>query len=116
MPRLDLPPQYRARLEALLDTLAPGLTVWAYGSRVDGTSHEGSDLDLVLRTPGNPSRQTESLPRIRAALAESDLPILVDLMDWAVLPDAFREEIEKNHVVIREGRENIKGQNPPFDI
>ena len=105
MPRLDLPPRYRARLEALLETHAPGFTVWAYGSRVNGTSHEGSDLDLVLRNPQDPSRQAESLPRIRAALAKSDLPILVDLMDWAALPDAFREEIEKNHVVIREGRD-----------
>ena len=105
MPRLDLPPRYRARLEVLLDAFAPGLTVWAYGSRVNGTSHEGSDLDLVVRDPGNPSQKTESLPRIRAALSESDLPILVDLMDWAALPDAFREEIEKNHVVIREGRD-----------
>ncbi len=105
MPQLDLPPRYLVRLEALLETHAPGLTVWAYGSRVNGTSHEGSDLDLVLRNMENPSRRTESLPRIRAALSESDLPVLVDLMDWASLPDAFRDEIEKNHVVIREGRD-----------
>ena len=26
------------------------LEIWAYGSRVDGTAHETSDLDLVLRS------------------------------------------------------------------
>ncbi len=25
--------------------------VWAYGSRVNGKAHQGSDLDLVIRTP-----------------------------------------------------------------
>ncbi|WP_394370317.1 nucleotidyltransferase domain-containing protein [Pedobacter segetis] len=27
------------------------MQVWAYGSRVNGDAHVGSDLDLVIRTP-----------------------------------------------------------------
>ena len=102
MPQLDLPAKYRASLEALFDKFAPGVTVWAYGSRVNGTSHEGSDLDLVLRNPENLSQKIENLAEIREALTESNIPILVDLMDWATVPEAFRKEIEKNHVVIRQ--------------
>ena len=45
--RLDLPRRYREKLEALLRQHVPGVEVWAYGSRVTGESHEGSDLDLV---------------------------------------------------------------------
>ena len=49
--RLDLPRRYREQLEALLSEHVPGVEVWAYGSRVNGRSHEASDLDLVLRGP-----------------------------------------------------------------
>ena len=35
-------------LEMLLSEHLPGVEFWACGSRVDGRSHDGSDLDLVL--------------------------------------------------------------------
>ena len=38
-------------LEEILREHVPGVEVWAYGSRVSGHSHGGSDLDLVLRGP-----------------------------------------------------------------
>ena len=44
--RLALPRRYRDQLEALLSEHVPGVEVWAYGSRVNGRSHDGSDLDL----------------------------------------------------------------------
>ncbi len=50
--RLHLRPRHRERLEALLREHLPGVEVWAYGSRVNGQSHDGSDLDLVLRGRG----------------------------------------------------------------
>jgi hypothetical protein len=39
---LDLPRRYRDQIEALLREHAPGVEVWAYGSRVSGRSHKGS--------------------------------------------------------------------------
>ncbi len=50
--RLHLQPKHRKALEALLREHLPDVEVWAYGSRVNGRSHDGSDLDLVLRGPG----------------------------------------------------------------
>ena len=49
--RLRLYPRHRLLLEALLQKHVPNVEVWAYGSRVNGTAHEASDLDLVLRSP-----------------------------------------------------------------
>ncbi len=46
--RLHLQPKHR---EALLREHLPDVEVWAYGSRVNGRSHDGSDLDLVLCGP-----------------------------------------------------------------
>ncbi len=74
--------------------------VWAYGSRVSGGAHEGSDLDLVLRNPEKLDAPHKNLHRLRDALTESDLPILVEVLDWAQLPEPFRREIERRHVVL----------------
>ena len=52
--RLHLQPRHREQIEALLRKHLPGVDVWAYGSRVNGRSHDGSDLDLALRGPGSP--------------------------------------------------------------
>ena len=50
--RLDLPEHYRELVEAILRDKMPNAEVWAYGSRVDGTSYDTSDLDLVVRSAG----------------------------------------------------------------
>ena len=42
--RLSLAPRYRCIVEDLLRRHVPDAEVWAYGSRVNGQSHDGSDL------------------------------------------------------------------------
>ena len=98
--RLDLPRRYREQLEALLREHVPGVEVWAYGSRVNGESHEGSDLDLVLRSPSLEPLGGEYLDLIEA-LEESNIPILVQAHDWARLPQGFHQEIERGYLVIQ---------------
>lgn len=101
--RLNLSEKHRLMVEALLQEHVPDLEVWAYGSRVNGRGHAGSDLDLVLR--GSESGQLGAV-RMRAvveAFRESNLPFLVDVHDWSALPDTFRSEIERNYVVLVAG-------------
>jgi predicted nucleotidyltransferase len=86
----------------LLAEYVPDMEVWSYGSRVTGHSHSASDLDLVLRNPLDLSVPQTHLAQLRDALAESDLPILVDVVDWARIPEAFRREIEKEHNVMQQ--------------
>ncbi len=99
---LHLPPRYREQLEALLREHVPDVEVWAYGSRVSGESHEGSDLDLVLRSPTLEPLGIEYVDLIEA-LEESHIPILIQAHDWARLPESFHKEIERNHVVLWNG-------------
>ena len=98
--RLDLPLRYREQLEALLREHVPGVEVWAYGSRVNGESHEASDLDLVLRGP-----TLEPLGGgffdLLEAIQQSSIPILVQAHDWARLPESFLREIERDYVVLQ---------------
>ena len=100
--RLDLRPQDLALLSALLKQHLPQTEVWAYGSRVNGDGHEASDLDLVVRQPEDLMTKTTGLDELKDALVESDLPIRVDVIDWARIPESFRREIERGYVVIQD--------------
>ena len=101
--RLHLPPKHRRALEALLRQHLPGVEVWAYGSRVNGQSHDGSDLDLVLRGPGLKEVPSGQLGDFEEAVRESNIPFLVEARDWARLPKRFHGAIEREYVVLVEG-------------
>ena len=98
--RLHLPPKHRRALERLLRAHLPDVEVWAYGSRVNGRSHDGSDLDLVLRGPGLKEIPSDRLGDFEEAVRESNIPFLVEARDWARLPERFHREIESGYVVL----------------
>lgn len=98
---LDLSERHRQRLQALLALHTPQAQVWAYGSRVNGNAHEGSDLDLVLRLRTDLSQDVPGWDALKHALQESDLPILVDVHQWSRLPPAFHANIEAAYVVLQ---------------
>ena len=96
--RLNLPQRYRRQLEALLREHMPYAEVWAYGSRINGTSHDASDLDLALRAPELEPLPALDFDELLRALRESNIPIIVQAHDWARLPERFRREIERDYV------------------
>ena len=88
---------------AILDLLArylPEVTGWAYGSRVNGEAHDASDLDIVLRSPDLSPIPLEALRDFIDALRESNIPILVEVRDWARLPESFQQEILRGYAVL----------------
>lgn len=101
--RLSLLPRHRRRIEEILQAHAPGVEVWAYGSRVNGRSHPGSDLDLVLRGSGLQTLPAEILAGLSEAFHDSTIPFFVEARDWARLPESFRAEIERDYVVLAAG-------------
>ena len=101
--QLHLLPKHRRVLEALLREHLPNVEVWAYGSRVHGRSHDGSDLDLVLRGSGLKEIPTDQLGDFEEAVRDSNIPFLVEARDWARLPKRFHCEIERDYVVLLQG-------------
>ena len=101
MLKLNFPEKYKVDLLNILDLYAPNHEVWAYGSRVKGKHHDASDLDLALRNAHDLSLKYKHLDKLREALQNSDIPIIIDVMDWARIPEIFKEEIIKNHVIIK---------------
>ncbi len=74
--------------------------VWAYGSRVTGESHDGSDLDLVVRQEGLKMVNKNVFLRFKDMIQESNIPILVDLFNWGRLPKSFQENILTKYEVL----------------
>ncbi|TAJ80612.1 MAG: nucleotidyltransferase domain-containing protein [Gallionellaceae bacterium] len=101
--RIDLPAHYLALLQALLATHVPEAEVWAFGSRVTGQAHQGSDLDLVVRNPNDLTAPVAGWHDLKEAIQQSTLPILVDVHDWAHLPKSFHQEIAARYVVLQHG-------------
>lgn len=99
---LELPASYLKMVQDILRTHLPNAEVWAYGSRVNGDCYAASDLDLVVRQPDDLRRRQSNLPDVIEAFSESDLPIIVQLVDWASIPAEFHREIAANHVLVQQ--------------
>lgn len=86
---IDLDPKHLATVRGILHSTAPGLQVYAFGSRARGRAKRFSDLDLALSS--EQPIEWKTLARLREAFEESDLPISVDLVDWNQATPAFRD-------------------------
>lgn len=105
--KLHLPKRYLQMVQAILQTHLPNAEVWAYGSRVNGDYYEASDLDLVVRQPEDLSRKQINLGEVVDAFSESNLPIIVQLVDWARIPTDFHAEIAENYVVVQQAKSEV---------
>ena len=97
--RLHVSARHRRVLEELLREHLPDVEAWAYGSRVSGRCHQGSDLDLVLRGPRLEKIPAEQLAGFADAVRDSTIPFLVEARDWARVPERFQREIEREHML-----------------
>ncbi len=102
---LDLAPHHKALLLAILNTHLPGARVWAFGSRVTGRARPFSDLDLAVE--GAAPIDTRTLALLRDDLAESDLPMVVEVLDLRAISSAFRAVVERERVPL------IPAASPP---
>ena len=102
---IDIQPQHLEIVCTLLKASVPQYDVWAFGSRVSHRARPFSDLDLAIiadRPLG-----FGILGDLHEAFSESDLPIKVDVLDWACVTESFREIIRNQYEVIQHGKENL---------
>lgn len=100
---LHLPERYLLEVKRLLRQHLPQATVLAYGSRVRGDHFEASDLDLAAQFPPSTRPDPFRLSALIEALQDSNLPILVQIVDWDRIPQAFRDEIAAACVELQRG-------------
>jgi len=90
----------RQRLVEIFSSLTIPVEVWAYGSRVNGTAHEGSDLDLVIRDKEKNGLPIDIYIGLVDKIKSSNIPILVELRDWNHLPKNFHDQILLQYEVL----------------
>ena len=98
-PPIELSGQDWRELLSILHTVVPNVEVWAFGSRAKGTAKPYSDLDLALITHAPLS--LAQLASVTHAFDNSDLPMRVDVVDWAATSAAFRDIIERDKIPIQ---------------
>lgn len=86
-------------IQTILKQHVPDKKVVAFGSRIQHTAKETSDLDLCIM--GSQPLPLEVLANLRDAFSLSIIPYKVDVMDWTSASLAFQNIIDANYVVIQ---------------
>lgn len=96
MNKISVEKKYLEMLYNILNKFCPKSEVLAYGSRINGKSHDGSDLDLTIKN----FPRDKYLFELKKEISESNIPFLIDINLFETLPQSFKDEIEKNNIKI----------------
>lgn len=99
---IDLAESHLFLIKKILEQQVPEYSVWLFGSRVNQTAKEYSDIDLVLQ--GDAPVNTGRLSQLREVFAASNLPYAVDIVDWHRIDVSFQKIIQQGFVEIQKGR------------
>ena len=83
-------------------TITQPAKILAFGSRVRGDAHDTSDLDLVVRTNSGEKLPIDNLTGFKTHLQYSNIPIIVQVLDWHRIPPSFHANILENHEELTE--------------
>jgi len=92
---INIKQEHLQELNKIFQEYCPKAEIWAYGSRVGGDSHSGSDLDLTVKSFNEDKKYLSDLKDL---INNSDIPFLVDITEFDKLPETFQKEIEKNYI------------------
>jgi predicted nucleotidyltransferase len=97
---IDIEEKYLTGIRRILGEHVPDCEVRAFGSRIEGKAKEFSDLDLAL--VGSEKLNWRRIELLKDTFSSSDIPIIVDVIDWHAISDEFRSVIENNYEIIQE--------------
>ena len=96
---VDINPEHLGIVrEILRKNLPPGVSVWVFGSRVNGTAKESSDLDLALE--GDWKLERRIIDTLKRAFEESNLSYAVDIIDLNVVNYKFQKIVHRQKILL----------------
>ena len=95
---IDISTEHLESVKSILHKHVPSVSVWAFGSRVEGAAGKYSDLDLVIISKDE--IPDETISALKEDFSESEIPFRVDVLDWSRISEEFRGAIKKNHEVV----------------
>jgi len=96
---IDLPSEQLDIVKKILAEFVPACEVRAFGSRIKQTAKKWSDLDLVV--VGSEKLERDVFYSLKEAFEESELPIMVDVLDWHAISPEFQAVISKGYEVMQ---------------
>lgn len=96
---IDIEKKDLDEIKRILKEHVPDCEVRAFGSRIDGRAKKFSDIDLAL--VGKEKLDWRKIELLKDAFSASDIPIIVDVIDWNAISDEFRKIIEKNYEIVQ---------------
>ncbi len=96
---IDVEANYLDEIKTILAKHLPDCEVRAFGSRVSGRPEKFSDLDLAL--VGSEKIDWRKIEALKDDFAESNLPMMIDVLDWRAMSEEFRRAIADQFVVIQ---------------
>jgi predicted nucleotidyltransferase len=85
-------------IKGILQANVPDCKVKAFGSRINGTFKQNSDLDLAV--VGKSKLGFSKMGELKLSFEESDLPFRVDVLDYNSISQNFRNIIDKNYELL----------------
>jgi len=98
---IDLDPEVLETVKRILAEQASDCDALAFGSRVSGNARPYSDLDIALI--GKEKLDWRRIEAVKDAFSESNLPIIVDVVDWRAISDSFRAIISEGNELLQKG-------------
>ena len=95
---IDLDVTHLWEVKRILAAHVPEVEVRAFGSRINRKALKYSDLDLALI--GKETLDWRRIEALKDAFSESNLPIMVDALDWHAISPEFQKVIEKGYEVV----------------
>lgn len=100
---IDLREKDLQSLRAIAKAILPdNAEVLAYGSRVSGGAHDTSDLDIVIKTSEDKPLSGEDFEDFKLALEFSNIPIIIQVLDWNHIPEHFKPNILRKYFVVQD--------------
>ena len=97
---LDVEAHNLVIIRQILQKFVPDCEVRAFGSRINGTAKPYSDLDLAIVGKEKIKRRTKTL--LRDEFAESNLPFIVEVLDYNAISKEFQAVIDKQYEVLQQ--------------
>lgn len=82
-------------LDQLFTVIDPDSEIWLIGSWAQERNKEWSDIDIVIQQPHNTPLDLENLSRLQTAFEDSDIPYIVDIVDYTTTDQSFRDHAMK---------------------
>lgn len=97
--KIDISPNDLQTVKNILKKYLSQYPVWVFGSRVNGNAQQFSDLDIVIIN--DKPMNIELYTKLKQAFSDSNLPFLVDIVDWYSTSANFKAIIQQRYEVIQ---------------